>query len=133
MNSPTAEPRYAIYFVPASDSALYQFGASVLGYDSYSGQAHDWIEGADAPAWRGVVHEPRLYGFHATLKAPFYLTRGASEADIERALYDIATTQPAVLTGELVLHEFGSFIALVPARPRPLLDRLAQICVRDFD
>jgi putative phosphonate metabolism protein len=133
MNSPTPEPRYAIYFVPAVDTALYRFGASVLGYDAYSGKQHDYIDGIDVPAWRELVHEPHIYGFHATLKAPFYLTKGATEDDVGRVLDDVAASQPAVLVGELALRELGSFIALVPASPRPLLDRLAQTCVRDFD
>jgi putative phosphonate metabolism protein len=133
MNSPTPEPRYAIYFVPAEDTALYRFGAAVLGYDAYSGQPRDFIDGVDAPAWRELVHEPHVYGFHATLKAPFYLAKGTTEDDVGRVLDDVAASQPAVLVGELVLRELGSFIALVPASPRPLLDRLAQTCVRDFD
>ena len=31
-------PRYAIYFVPGHDTELYRFGASVLGYDCYTGE-----------------------------------------------------------------------------------------------
>jgi hypothetical protein len=30
-------PRYAIYFVPAPETPLYQTGAAVIGYDVYSG------------------------------------------------------------------------------------------------
>jgi hypothetical protein len=29
------DPRYAIYFVPAPDTALYRFGAAALGYDCF--------------------------------------------------------------------------------------------------
>ncbi len=32
-------PRYAIYFVPSADSALYRFGAGLLGYDAFTGKA----------------------------------------------------------------------------------------------
>jgi putative phosphonate metabolism protein len=133
MNRPPPEPRYAIYFVPVANTALYRFGASVLGYDSYSGQAHELIEGVDAPVWRELVHEPSIYGFHATLKAPFYLAERATEDDLVRTLVDLAAIQPAVLVGELALRELGSFIALVPANPVPVLDRLAETCVREFD
>ncbi|MGL4557092.1 MAG: DUF1045 domain-containing protein, partial [Afipia sp.] len=31
-------PRYAIYFVPSAQNALYCFGAALLGYDAYSGK-----------------------------------------------------------------------------------------------
>jgi hypothetical protein len=91
------------------------------------------IDGADAGSWTAFVREPRIYGFHATLKAPFYLAKGSNEADLERAVLDFAAAQPAVLAGELAVRELGSFIALVPNTPRPALDRLAQACVREFD
>ncbi len=133
MNSPSPEPRYAIYFVPAADTALYRFGASVLGYDAYSGKPQNFIDGVDGTAWRELVHDPRIYGFHATLKAPFYLTDGATEDDVGRVLDDVTARQQPVLVGELALREIGSFIALVPANDCPGLDRLAQACVRDFD
>src|ERR1700692_3555819 len=132
MNTSGPEPRYAIYFVPGADSELYRFGASVLGYDCYTGRDIALIDGADAASWTEFVREPRVYGFHATLKAPFYLGKGSNEADLERAVLDFAADQPAVLVGELAVRELGSFIALVPKTPRPLLDRLAQACVREF-
>ncbi len=133
MNSSGPEPRYAIYFVPGVDSDLYRFGASVLGYDCYTGRDITLIDGADTPSWSEFVREPRVYGFHATLKAPFYLAKGSNEANLERAVLDFAADHPAVLVGELAVRELGSFIALVPKNPRPLLDRLAQACVQEFD
>lgn len=126
-------PRYAIYFVPDRNTALYRFGASVLGYDCYSGQSCDAIDGIDASAWPAVVRDPRLYGFHATLKAPFHLVPGVSERDLEEAFRNFASNEPAVLIGGLSVSEISSFIALVPHSPRPLLGRLAQACVRAFD
>ena len=59
---------------------LYRFGSGVLGYDCYTGSdlprpADLDIDEAD---WRALTEEPRRYGFHATLKAPFGLRpRGA--------------------------------------------------------
>ena len=66
------EPRYAVYFVPAADSALYRFGSAVLQYDCYTGAAVlPPIELRNqADDWRNATEEPRRYGFHATLKAP---------------------------------------------------------------
>lgn len=128
-----SQPRYAIYFVPGADTDLYKFGAAVLGYDCYSGQDEPFIEGTEAKAWGVLVQEPRVYGFHATLKAPFYLANGYSEADVERALIRFAADQDAVSAGNLVLRELGAFIALVPHAASPPLDRLAQACVTEFD
>ena len=125
------QPRYAIYYVPSVDSALYRFGASVLGYDSYSGEARD-IDGAAAD-WSDFTREPRVYGFHATLKPPFVLADGFGEESLTRAAENFAASHAAVLIGELAVRELGSFIALVPHTPRPLLNGLAEACLRDFD
>ncbi len=133
MISSTPKPRYAIYFVPGAETELYRFGAAVLGYDCYTGQACAVMDGADVPSWTEFVREPRQYGFHATLKPPFYLAKGADEAALEQAVLDFVADQPAVLVGDLAVRELGSFIALVPKSPRPSLDRLAQACVREFD
>jgi putative phosphonate metabolism protein len=126
-------PRYAIYFVPDRKTALYQFGASVLGYDCYSGDELPLISGVDANAWLETVQEPRVYGFHATLKAPFRLADGRSEVDLIQAVQTFAGAHAPVHVGALSMREIGSFIALVPDAACPPLDLLAEACVRDFD
>ncbi len=133
MKTPKPGPRYAIYFVPAVGSALYRFGASVLGYDCHTGKDVALVQGVDTASWRAFVREPRVYGFHATLKAPFCLHPGAKEADLLRAAQDFAADMPAVLVGALAVREIDSFIALVPETGRPMLDRLAQACAQEFD
>ena len=87
-------PRYAIYFVPAAETALYRFGAAVLGYDCFTGveiPTPDVLP-VDAGAWRELIHEPRRYGFHATMKAPFRLAAGRTEAELIDAFEDFART-----------------------------------------
>ena len=133
MGSSDPVPRYAIYFVPGAVTALYQFGASVLGYDCYSGHDKALIDGVDSLPWAEYVREPRVYGFHATLKAPFYLSVGSSEADLKDAAREFAANCAAVTIGQLVVRELGTFIALVPGARSPLVDRLAQACVKEFD
>jgi putative phosphonate metabolism protein len=129
----TPAPRYAIYFVPAAETALYRFGASVLGYDCYSGNELPVIDGVEPATWPEVVREPRVYGFHATLKAPFRLGPGCSEADLADALTAFCAEQAAVPVGELEVRALKSFIAIVPRTPCAALDTLAQACVREFD
>jgi putative phosphonate metabolism protein len=126
-------PRYAIYFVPAADSPLYRFGAAALGYDCYTGRDTAPITGMDASSWTAVVREPRVYGFHATLKAPFRLAGDFSEDDLLQAVQTFAESRPTVLGGRLVLREIGSFLALVPANRCADIERLAQACVQEFD
>jgi putative phosphonate metabolism protein len=129
------EPRYAIYFVPPADSALYRFGSTFLGYDCYSGSDLGWPEdaGLDAQEWAALTREPRRYGFHATLKAPFRLRSGIGEGDLTSELSRFAALPriPAVI--EPVIRSLGGFIAVVPAVPSVALDRLAGDCVTAFD
>jgi putative phosphonate metabolism protein len=129
----TPAPRYAIYVVPRAETALYRFGASVLGYDCYSGRDVAPIAGTEAFAWPEIVREPRVYGFHATLKAPFRLAEGVSEADLDQAFVSKVAEIAPVLTGDLVLHEIGAFVALVPKTQCAAVDRLAATCVEVFD
>ena len=128
----SAQPRYAIYFVPGADSELYRFGASVLGYDCYSGESCAFPDGVEAD-WSDFTREPRVYGFHATLKPPFNLVEGYEEASLARAVKDFAANNAAVSIGELAVRQLGSFVALVPQTLRPSLNALAEACLREFD
>jgi putative phosphonate metabolism protein len=131
----TTNPRYAIYFVPAADSALYRFGAAALGYDCFTGTDVPTLDSlpVDAAAWRAMTDEPRRYGFHATLKAPFRLAAERDEAELlgafaafGRAIQSFPTIAPAV-------RLLGRFVAIVPASANAALDRLAESCVTHFD
>lgn len=125
--------RYAIYYVPAADSALYRFGASALGYDTYHGNDVHYINGVDAAVWPALTREPRVYGFHATMKPPMRLKNGATEHDLVAAFDAFAKEQAPVEAGKLIVRELGSFIALVPAEPCAPLNRLADASVSTFD
>lgn len=125
--------RYAIYYVPAAESVLYRFGAAALGYDAYAGADCAYLDGVDAAAWPALVREPRVYGFHATMKPPVRLKDGFGEADFVAAFSAFAAQQAAVEAGPLVVREIGSFIAAVPQRPCVPLNALAAACVTDFD
>ena len=125
--------RYAIYYVPAADSALYRFGASVLGYDGYTGNGIPYPEGVDEAVWPALTREPRVYGFHATMKPPMRLKDGSTENGLVEAFFAFAKQQAPVDAGQLVVREIGAFIALVPAARCEPLNRLADACVRHFD
>jgi hypothetical protein len=128
-------PRYAIYFVPAADSALYRFGAAVLGCDCYTGNDVDFpgplpMENA---AWRDLTREPRRYGFHATLKAPFHLAKDADEPVLIDALPVFCRSIESVPVFEPIVASFAGFMAVVPAAADSAIDRLAAACVTAFD
>lgn len=131
----TGFPRYAIYFVPAPDSDLYRFGAGILGYDAFNGDDLPFAGGIvdAAPDWHDLTRDPRKYGFHATLKAPFALAPGNSEADLIAACEDFCSSPRELPVIQPVVRPIGDFIAIVPDQPSAALSRLAQDCVESFD
>ena len=123
--------RYALYWLPAPGSPLAAFGHAVLGYDNIAGAAvpHPDALGGLAAVTAGA----RVYGFHATLKAPMRLAPAAGEADLVAAARDLAAAHPPVTVGPLTVAALGGFLALVPAAPPPELGLLAAECVAALD
>jgi putative phosphonate metabolism protein len=127
--------RYAIYFVPDPASDLHRFGSSILGYDCYSGKATARPDelAKDISLWDRITAEPRRYGFHATLKAPFHLAPSHSEAQLVDAVRNFAKRGHAVAIVEPVIETLSGFVAIVPRQTEPALDALAATCTREFD
>lgn len=127
--------RYAVYLAPPADSALWRFGSAVIGYDAETGAtpAPPDLAGFDAETWREVTGEPRRYGFHGTLKAPFRLAEGRSEADLDALAGACAAGHHAFEMPPLEVRALGSFIALVPAVPAPKLEDLAASAVVELE
>ncbi|MDP4024660.1 DUF1045 domain-containing protein [Methylobacterium sp. NEAU 140] len=123
--------RYAVYALPAPGSALDAFGRAVLGYDSANGAAVPHPPGLDDLA--AVTGSPRVYGFHATLKAPMRLAPGHGEADLVAEAQRLAAGHPPVAVGPLRIAALGPFLALVPEAPPPALGLLAAECVAALD
>lgn len=127
--------RYAIYFTPPAGDPLSKVAANWLGRNVFSG------EGVKPPAIRsfeagevaGLTAEPRRYGFHATLKAPFHLDEKFSERDLLSALMHFASSAAPVSISRLHVAALGPFFALVPEEPLPELDQLANDVVVAFD
>lgn len=128
-------PRYAVYFVPAANSDLYQFGSAVLQYDCYSGEAVTAPSefAGDRDDWRKVTQEPRRYGFHTTLKAPFYLSLSCTEASLVSAFSSFVNLGRASARFKPVVQMLGKFAALVPELPNTTLNALAADCTTIFD
>jgi putative phosphonate metabolism protein len=130
-----AGPRFAIYFVPAAATALYRFGAAVLGYDCYTGEGVERPRdvGLTPAEWAALTAEPRRYGFHATLKAPFRLRGELDPEDLLAGVRALAASITAIPTVEPVVGLIGGFVAIVPAAASPALDRLAGDAVMAFE
>jgi hypothetical protein len=128
-------PRYAIYFVPPPSSRLYRYGSAILGYDSYTGNDVPFPDsfGGGAVNWNELAATPRRYGFHATLKAPFFLAPSCTERQLVNALQNFAGLGHAVHGFEPTLRELEDFIAVVPQQPEASLNALAASCTTIFD
>ena len=123
-----SEPRYAIYALPEPGSALERFGRAVLGFDTVTGEAVP-----QAPGLPEVTAGARVYGFHATLKAPMRLAAGLDEAALLARAEGLAAAHPPVEVGALAVAALGRFLALVPVAPPPGLGLLAAECVAAFE
>jgi Protein of unknown function (DUF1045) len=130
-----AGPRYAIYFLPARDSDLYRFGSSVLGYDCYTGDEVTCPQelAGDAEAWRRLTEDPRRYGFHATLKAPFHLWPACTETALIDAVQSFAASGHAIPPVAPIIETLSGFAAVLPRHPEASLDALAAHCTTAFD
>jgi putative phosphonate metabolism protein len=125
-------PRYAVYYAAEPGSALTHFGASLLGYDAYSGEEFPFPAGVP-PDWREQTEDPRKYGFHATLKAPMALAAGRTEAQLLAACELFADAARPVPLIRPVVDSISGFIAVIPSESSPELERLAADCTRAFD
>jgi 2'-5' RNA ligase len=127
-------PRYAIYFTPPPSSPLARFGASVIGYDCFEriDVAHPHTKSLNGKTFARITAEPRKYGFHATLVAPFHLER-VTEDDLVSALSDFTGDNLPIDVGPLTVDTIGAFIALKPETKVPKVDKLAAALVEFFD
>ncbi len=127
--------RFAVYFAPAADSALWRAGCRWLGRDAVTGDllAQPGCDGIDPGRLVDVTEAPRFYGFHATLKPPFHLREGKDEVALSEAVGALAAGSSGFQAGRLKVERLGRFLALVLARPSPKMEALAADCVRALD
>ena len=109
-------PRYALYFLPEPDSALDRLGRV-------------WLDALPAE----LTAEARVYGFHATLKAPFRLADDTTEDRLRAACAAFAAARAAIVEPPPLLALLDGFLALRPGRDSAAIDSLAADCVREFD
>ncbi len=132
---PANGKRYAIYYAPEDSSELHRIGSRWLGYDAASGAecTPDLPASLSAEAWRAATEEPRRYGLHGTLKPPFRLAAGASEAGLIAMLSVFAAGREPIPLPPPRLARIGRFLALVPDEKNEALATFAADCVTRFD
>jgi hypothetical protein len=109
--------RYAIYFTPEPGTALANLGSALLGRDSETGHAvtQPSFPGLSPERLRTLTADARLYGLHATLKAPFFLDQKMTERHLLLFAARFAEGRQAIILPKLELARIGSFFALVPS------------------
>jgi len=128
----TAYHRFGLYVVP--EGAFYRTGAAWLGWDSATGQPlpQPVFDGLPRPV-ADMTAKPRKYGLHGTVKPPFRLADGTSEADLHEATADLCAGISPVEVPALSVRRLGGFVALVPTEPCPALSEMAGAVVKGFD
>ncbi|MGN6536006.1 MAG: DUF1045 domain-containing protein [Mesorhizobium sp.] len=126
--------RYALYFTPPPGDPLTLAAEAWLGRSAFTGKAAERIvpTGFSAEEFHALTHDPRRYGFHATLVAPFRLREELTEADIAGATAAFAEQTAPFLMPGLAITRIGEFFALTPTEARQV-SALASAAVDHFD
>lgn len=126
--------RYAIYFTPPAEDPLTAIAERWLGRSAFDGKelSPPSVEGWSPSSLAALTAEPRRYGFHATMKAPFRLAEGMNEADLAIALANFCSVRAPVMQ-KMKVARLSRFFAIVADGPSPELDQLANEIVEAFE
>ena len=131
--------RFAVYYAPPEGTPFARLGAAWLGHDPVTGLAPDPAILPDDPLSElplpreTLARSARLYGLHATLKAPFRLADGIDAETLDSAVGALAGRRAAVTAPRLKVDASLGFVALMPSRKSDTLDALAAACVTELD
>lgn len=127
-----APHRVAIYAVPAPGTDWWERGSEWLGRcaSRRCGLPMPEIGRVDAAVQTALTADPRRYGWHATLKAPFRLSPQSNLWALRDAVAAICREHRAFELGDLQVTRLGSFLALRPESAPAALGALADDCVR---
>jgi hypothetical protein len=109
---------------------LFADAAAWLGRDPASGAA---LPQPDITNIAEVTAEPRLYGFHATLKPPMRLAHGYGWNDVVSAAAAFADRIAPFELPALSVQDVFGFLALRETEPSAPLQALADACVERLD
>ncbi|MEN9904464.1 MAG: hypothetical protein RLZZ555_1029 [Pseudomonadota bacterium] len=135
MSIETIQPhRVAIYYAPAPQSAWWQAGSEWLGRCARNGLPLNQppIRKIAPELLTQLTAEPRRYGWHATLKAPFSLAQGHTLDSLRAAVHRLCEGRSAFDLAPLEVCRMGNFLALRPEHQQAELERLASDCVQQL-
>ena len=120
--------RAAIYYAPEPDDPLHAAASVWLGRDAATGAT---LTQPELPEVAAITADPRGYGFHATLKPPFRMTRGYDALVAEARRW--AAGQAPFALPPLSVQDLKGFLALRETAPCPPLHALADAAVEALD
>jgi Protein of unknown function (DUF1045) len=124
--------RYAVYYAPREGAFAFRAN-DWLGRES--GNASDLpqpvLAGIGDP--RDITAEPRRYGFHGTIRAPFRPAEGVGEETVSRTVSHLAARLRPVVCEGLRVEVLHGFIALTPAGCEAALLELGAAVVEGTD
>lgn len=125
--------RFAVYYAPRP-GAFADRAAAWLGWDAAAGAAvaQPVLQGLPA-ALAELTSDPRRYGFHGTIRAPFRPAAGVLPEDVTAAVAGLARRLPPVLCDGLRLENIDGFLALTPEGCEAALLELAAAVVEGTD
>ena len=122
--------RVALYYAPLPEDPLTDLSATWLGRDPVTGAAIPQPALADIAE---ITAEPRLYGFHATLKPPMRLAPGQDWSGFVKSVQATAATIAPFELPPLAVTDLRGFLALCETSPSPALQALADTLVEQLD
>ena len=122
--------RVAIYYAPQQDDPLTHLGSTWIGRDptTNASMPQPTLDGIDE-----FTAEPRLYGFHATLKPPMHLVDASDWGGLVTATRTLADSISPFDLPRLAVFDLLGFLALQETIPCPALQGLADSCVEQLD
>lgn len=124
------DARVAIYYAPLAEDPLFTDGASWLGRNPASNAA---LPQPPIPCIAEVTAEPRLYGFHCTLKPPMRLAVDYHWSDLMAAARSLADGIAPFDLPPLAVQDLFGFLALRETKASAPLQALADACVEQLD
>ncbi len=124
------DARIAVYYAPLPDDPLSVEAATWLGRNPMSDAA---LPQPAIPGIAEVTADPRLYGFHATLKPPMRLASGCKWSELLDAARSLADSIASFDLPTLSVQDLFGFLALRETEPSTPLQALADACVEQLD
>ena len=120
--------RYAVYYAPRAGEFA-TCANSWLGWQAETGRTlpQPVVPGIADPA--AITTEPRRYGFHGTLRAPFRLAEGVTATNVAAAVAELAKTLAPVTCAGLTMENLHGFVALTPIASTSALQNLGAAVV----